>query len=91
MTLSGLIEFLTTEYGLELSMLSSGMGFCHAGFLCFCQHKRLSSLGVSILFSDFMNRKKLEVSFARPLFDRPAYCITLGASKYADQTNCRNG
>ena len=38
MTLGGLIDYLEEKYGLELSMLSSG---------------------VSILFSDFMDRKKV--------------------------------
>ena len=44
MTLQGMIEYLEEKYGLELSMLSSG---------------------VSILFSDFMDRKK--VSQRKPL------------------------
>lgn len=46
MTLSGLIQYLRTEYGLELSMLSSG---------------------VCILYSDFMNRKKLDERINMPI------------------------
>jgi hypothetical protein len=41
MTVSGLMEMLEEQYGVELSMLSSG---------------------VTILYSDFMDRKKMAVS-----------------------------
>jgi hypothetical protein len=40
MTVDGLIDMLSADYGVELSMLSSG---------------------VTILFSDFMDRKKMKV------------------------------
>ena len=41
MTVDGLISMLTEQYGVELSMLSSG---------------------VTILFSDFLDRKKMKVN-----------------------------
>lgn len=70
MTLSGLMQFLTTEFGLELSMLSSGVTVSNYAISVLI--KLFVSLGVSILFSDFMNRKKLEVKYLviRRLFPR---------------------
>lgn len=71
MTLNALMQFLETEYGLLLSMLSSG---------------------VTILYSDFMNRKKLEVSdncTRHKIFFLPFhYQLFAGKAPHADQRYC---